>query len=368
MAMLTAQIAPPSSESDAVDWLQLIRSNRVGPTTFRRLLSDFGTAARALDALPGIAASAGAREYQICPRDIVEREYEDGKAAGARLIALGSPIYPALLSEIETAPPLLWTMGRIELLQTPVLAMVGARNASALGERMARAIASGLGKSGFTVASGLARGIDAACHGAALPTGTIAVMAGGVDVTYPRENAQLASGIRTEGLCVSEQPMGLAPHGRHFPQRNRLISGMAQAVIVVEAAVKSGSLITAKDALDQGREVMAVPGHPFDARAGGANQLLRDGATLVRGAADVLSALPPRPAQILAETPTETKPALEDVQAAILRLVSTTPCPEDELVERIAAPPEAVTRHLSELELAGQITRHPGGVFVQQSI
>lgn len=361
-----APFAPPNTETDALDWLQMIRSRRVGPATFRRLLTEFGTAAAALDALPGIAASAGARDYEICPRDKVLAEYEAGKSSGARLIAIGTALYPPLLAELETAPPLLWVSGRVDLLTTPTLAMVGARNASALGGRMAQSLAKGLGAAGYTIVSGLARGIDASAHMAALPTGTIAVVAGGVDVTYPRENAELAKKIRDQGVCVSEQPMGLAPQARHFPQRNRLISGLAQALIVVEAAVKSGSLITAKDALDQGREVMAVPGHPFDARAGGTNQLLRDGALLVRGANDVIEALPslapPAPAPV--PPPAPDRPTHSDLSATILALISTTPCPEDELVERLSAPSADVSRHLSELELTGQITRQAGGLLL----
>lgn len=363
--MQTPDLPPPKSESDALDWLQLIRSRRVGPATFRRLLGEYGSAAAALDALPGIAQASGTRDYTPCDRSQILREYETGKARGARLIALGSAAYPSVLAEIDSAPPLIWALGRAELLNSPTLAMVGARNASALGGRMARALAKGLGEAGFTIVSGLARGIDAAAHQAALPTGTIAVMAGGVDVTYPRENHQLAEQIRAEGLCLSEHPMSLEPQARHFPQRNRLIAGLSQALIVVEAAVKSGSLITARDALDQGRDVMAVPGHPFDARAGGTNQLLRDGAVLVRGPEDVIAALPNRVTPIT--TPAELPPcnaAPPDLEASILALLSSTPCPEDDLFDRIAAPAPIITRHLSELELQGRVARAAGGLLV----
>ncbi len=365
--MLPTRTAPPKSEQEALDWLQLIRSRRVGPATFRRLLSDFGTAAAALDALPGIAASAGAKEYSICPRDVIIQEYEAGKKAGARLIALGSGIYPNMLAEIDSAPPMLWTLGNTDLLSTPMLAMVGARNASSLGGRMARSLAKGLGEADYTIVSGLARGIDAAAHSAACPTGTIAVIAGGVDVIYPRENAKLTEQIRNEGLCISEQPMGMSPQARHFPQRNRIISGLSLALLVVEAGTKSGSLITAKDALDQGRDVMAVPGHPFDGRAGGTNQLLRDGATLIRGVEDVVNALPPsrpqEPPQDINEAPARIES--DNLDAEILTLISAAPCPEQDIYDALSAPAGDITRHLCELELLGQITRQTGGMVAQ---
>jgi DNA processing protein len=283
-------------------------------------MAEHGSAAAALDALPEVARAAGVAEYRPCPAELAEAELAAARLAGATMVALGSPAYPAALASLTDAPPLLWALGDTDLLARPAVALVGARNASSLGTRMARSLAGDLGKAGFAVASGLARGIDAAAHIAALDTGTIAVMAGGVDVAYPAENAVLAQEILDRGLRISEQPMGLQPQARHFPRRNRIISGIARAVVVVEAAAKSGSLITARDAADQGREVMAVPGHPFDPRAAGCNMLLRDGATLVRGSRDVLEALGPAlPA---------TEPAAETAQAAL-------PLPaEDTLPER----------------------------------
>ncbi|KGB83333.1 DNA processing protein DprA, partial [Rhodovulum sp. NI22] len=287
----THPLAPPTQEEDLVAWLRLIRSRRVGATTFFRLMAEHGSADAALAALPALARSAGVEQYGACPRDDALRELAAGRAAGARLIAFGTPGYPAALADIPDPPPMLWARGRADLLRRPQVALVGARNASSLGTRMTRKLAEGLGAAGMVTVSGLARGVDTAAHLASLDTGTIAVMAGGVDVIYPAENTELAGKIAAQGLLLSEQPIGLNPQARHFPQRNRIISGLARAVIVVEAAARSGSLITAKNALDQGREVLAVPGHPFDARASGCNMLIRDGATLVRGDSDVLEAL-----------------------------------------------------------------------------
>nr|WP_245866824.1 DNA-processing protein DprA [Kandeliimicrobium roseum] len=272
-------------------WLRLLRSRRVGVSTFFRLLRECGSAADALDALPSIARAAGVDDYQPCPAAVAAAELRAGRLAGARLVAYGAPDYPAALLGLSDPPPLLWALGDLALLGRPAVALVGARNASSLGTRMARRLAADLGAAGHVVVSGLARGVDAAAHLGALKTGTIAVMAGGVDVVYPAENAVLAQEIAETGLRLSEQPMGLQPLARHFPRRNRIVSGLSRAVVVVEAAAKSGSLITARDALDQGREVMAVPGHPFDARASGCNMLIRDGALLVRGADDILAAL-----------------------------------------------------------------------------
>ncbi|WP_273522855.1 DNA-processing protein DprA [Rhodosalinus sediminis] len=274
-------------------WLRLLRSRRVGPATFHRLMGEHGSAEAALAALPGVARAAGVEDYRPCPPGVAEAELAAGRAAGARLLLHGRPGYPAALLDLPDAPPALWALGDPGLLARPALALVGARNASSLGLRMARALARDLGAAGQVIVSGLARGVDAAAHEAALEHGTIAVMAGGVDVLYPSENAALARRIDDAGLRLSEQPMGAVPRARHFPARNRIIAGLARAVVVVEAAARSGSLITARTALDQGRDVLAVPGHPFDARAAGCNALIRDGAPLVRGAEDVLETLAP---------------------------------------------------------------------------
>ncbi|MEX0308715.1 MAG: DNA-processing protein DprA, partial [Tateyamaria sp.] len=268
---------PPTSEDDQFTRLRLLRSRRVGISTYKRLLIEHGTAQNALAALPEVARAAGVENYAICPEGVVQAELKAGRATGARLVAQGHPLYPATLNDLDDAPPFLWVLGDPSHLQKPMIALVGARNASSLGTRMARALARDLGAAGYTIVSGLARGVDAAAHLAALDTGTVAVQAGGVDTIYPAENAKLAEDIATKGARVSEQPMGLNPMARHFPARNRIISGLAQATVVVEAAAKSGSLITARDALDLGRDVLAVPGHPMDARASGCNMLIRDG-------------------------------------------------------------------------------------------
>ena len=290
----SAKIPPaalPRSEAAQLDWLRLARSRRVGPATFIRLIREFGSANAALEELPRIASEAGVRDYAAASRAEVDAEWQAAATAGARPLLLGAPDYPPLLATISDPPPFLWALGAPELARRPVVALVGARNASALGGRMASRLAGELGEMGFVIASGLARGIDAAAHRAALATGTIAAQAGGVDDVYPSENAGLAAEIAATGLRVSEMPMGHGPRAQDFPRRNRIVSGLALGIVVVEGALRSGSLLTARNALDQGREVMAVPGNPMDARAGGCNQLIRDGATLVRSAADVAEAL-----------------------------------------------------------------------------
>ncbi len=363
---------PPTTEDDRVTWLRLLRSRRVGPTTFHRLLADHGTAAAALGALPEVARAAGVPDYTTCPEGVAVAELRAGAKAGARLLTYADPAYPAALRDLSDAPPVLWIKGDPALLARPVIAIVGARNASSLGLRMARALAAALSGQGFVIASGLARGIDTAAHHASLERGTIAVMAGGVDVIYPSENKALCEQIAKTGLCLSEQAIGLVPQARHFPSRNRLVSGLARAVVVVEAAAKSGSLITARTALDQGREVMAVPGHPIDARAAGCNMLIRDGATLVRSAADVIEALPQAQAPVQAEIPLPdpappARPArpLRDTAALhseILARLGPSPLAEDQLIRDLASPAQAIAPALVTLELDGRITRHPGGL------
>lgn len=364
------------SERHAILKLQLIRSRRVGPQTYQRLMGEYGTAEAALNALPEIARAAGAKTYTPFPFDAAEREYANGRTKGAHLICVDAADYPAALAPLNGAPPVLWVKGRIELLQKDAIALVGARNASSLGTRTAKTLARDLGVAGFVIASGLARGIDTGAHLAALPSGTIAVMAGGVDFIYPRENQQLAEEIADKGLLMSEQAMGVSPQARHFPQRNRIISGLSRAVVVVEGAAKSGSLITAREALDQGRDVMAVPGHPFDARAAGCNILIRDGALLVRSAADVIEGLGrvggnlPE-AQIAHEKPTakcvpmpdQTVPEAHDISQKILSLLSPAPIPEDQLIREINAPAHAITSQLVDLELSGKLSRERGGML-----
>ncbi len=360
---------PPTTEEDRLSWLRLIRSARVGPTTFYRLLSEHGSAAAALEALPGIARAAGVEQYAPCARERAETELDIARAKGARMLCFGTDAYPTTLASLSDPPPVLWCMGRRAPILQPMVALVGARNASSLGTRTARTLADGLGHEGYTIVSGLARGIDAAAHHASLKTGTIAVMGGGVDVIYPTENAVLAAAIADQGLRVSEQPMGLQPQARHFPPRNRIISGLALAVVVIEAAEKSGSLITARDALDQGREIMAVPGHPVDGRASGCNQLIREGATLVRHVDDVLEVLarlqaPERPAHHTG-TPeaVATSAAPEGLDQRILDLLGPTPVAEDQVIRDLALPASEVSPTLVMLEIQGDIRRHPGGLI-----
>jgi len=365
---------PHTPEEDGSSWLRLIRSRRVGPATFHRLLADHGSVEGALAELPAIARAAGIEGYAPCPPGVVAQELAQGRAAGARLLLWGRPGYPPVLMDLPDAPPVLWALGDVALLSRPMVALVGARNASSLGLRMARRLAEGLGQAGFVVASGLARGIDAAAHEAALDLGTVAVHAGGVDVIYPEENKALAQRIAATGCRLSEQPPGLAPQARHFPQRNRIVSGLARAVVVVEAAARSGSLITARSALDQGREVMAVPGHPFDARASGCNQLIRDGALLVRGPADVVEALslqgPVRRPSAAVAAPRPASPALpavpvEGIEGRILDRLGPSPLAEDQLIRDLALPASAVTPAIVALELEGRLLRQPGGLLAR---
>jgi DNA processing protein len=338
----------------------------------------------ALAALPEVARAAGVQKYEPCPLQVVEAEMAAGRRLGARLICRGEADYPADLSELSDAPPALWVVGAPGALRRPMIALVGARNASSLGTRMARRLAEGLGEAGFIVVSGLARGIDTAVHLGALPTGTVAVMAGGVDIRYPAENARLADDIAAQGGArVSEQPIGMQPVARHFPTRNRIVSGMARAVVVVEAAAKSGSLITARNALDQGREVLAVPGHPMDARASGCNLLIREGAHLIRNVEDILEALPriaDRPLQVARDLPAPKGPeahaesgfcvnenkGLRDISALhnqILDRLGPSPVAEDQLIRDLGITAGQVSPVLTDLELDGHIRRQPGGLL-----
>lgn len=370
--------APP--DADPMLWLRLIRSRRVGAVTFHRLVADHGGVEGALAALPGIARAAGVEDYSLCPLEVVRGEMAQARLARARLLLWGQDGYPQALMDLPDAPPVLWAQGEIGLLARPMVALVGARNASSLGLRMTRRLVEGLAQAGQVVVSGLARGIDAEAHQAALETGTVAVQAGGVDVIYPVENTELAAQIAARGCRISEQPMGLVPQARHFPQRNRIVSGLARAVVVVEAAARSGSLITAKNALDQGREVLAVPGHPFDARAAGCNMLLRDGAVLVRSAQDVLEAIgvqghfvaqAPLPVEAVAMPdplpgPVPQRRALADIAAVhsqILARLGPSPLAEDQLIRDLALPPGMLSPALILLELEGRILRQSGGLL-----
>jgi DNA processing protein len=368
---------------DLLDRLRLIRSRRVGPVTWHRLVSEHGSPAAALAALPDIARAAGVDDYRPCPVEVAEHELAQARLAGAVPLVHDGPGYPDGLRDLPDAPPILWARGNVALLSRPMVAMVGARNASSLGLRMARRLAETLGEAGQVVVSGLARGIDAEAHRAALPTGTVAVLAGGVDVPYPEENGALLAELAGRGCVLSEQPMGLLPQARHFPLRNRIIAGLSRAVVVVEAAARSGSLITAREALDMGRDVMAVPGHPFDARAAGCNLLIRDGAVLVRGAPDVLEtigagAAPTRVERAEGEAPAAAAsvqppppphPArrpLGDVarlHGIILDRLGPSPTAEDQLIRDLALPAAQVAPELVTLEMEGKIHRAPGGLL-----
>jgi DNA processing protein len=373
LALLASQ--PIGRDEDPVLWLQLIRSRRVGAVTFHRLLTEHGGVEAALRSLPETARAAGVEDYQICPLPVVRAEMTAGRNFKARLLLHGRPGYPGALMDLADAPPVLWVRGDESLLLRDMVALVGARNASSLGLRMARRLAEGIAEAGPVVVSGLARGIDAEAHRAALAQGTVAVMAGGVDVIYPEENAELTAQIAAQGCLVSEQPMGLHPQTRHFPLRNRIISGLSRAVVVVEAASRSGSLITARDALDQGREVMAVPGHPFDARAAGCNQLIRDGAILVRGASDVLEVLglqhvarAPEQENLASVLPgpvpaTRSLPDSAALHRQILARLGPSPTAEDQLIRDLAMPPATMAEALITLEMDGRIQRQSGGLL-----
>ncbi len=369
---------PPTSEDDLVSRLRLLRSRRVGPATYHRLIREHATAQGALAALPDIAADRGVKGYRTCTFQTAKGELDAGRKLGAQLVAQGSADYPSSLAQVTDAPPLVWVMGNLSVLHRPMVALVGARNASSNGTRMAKKLAHELAEAGIAVVSGLARGVDTAAHLGSLDHGTVAVLAGGVDQVYPEENCHLGKNILAQGARISEQPIGLVAQARHFPRRNRIISGLSQAVIVVEAAAKSGTLITARQALDQGREVLAVPGHPMDPRASGCNMLIRDGATLVRGTDDILALLerPTLTNTTLTQPPPKPKIAAESAQAflhkplsqianlhkRILDRLGPAPTAEDQLVRDLKIPASQVSGALVELEMDGTIERQSGGM------
>jgi DNA processing protein len=358
------------TDEQRIDWLRLIRSENVGPRTFRTLLNHCGGARAALDRLPELARRGGASGApRICKREGAEREIKAAAAIGVSLVALGEPDYPLRLQMIDDAPPLIAVRGQSSALALSLVAIVGARNASAAGVKFAERIARELGEAGFGIASGLARGIDAGAHRASLTTGTIAVLAGGHDRIYPPEHAGLVESILAAGALISEMPLGWEPRARDFPRRNRLISGLSLGVVVIEAARRSGSLITARMALEQGREVFAVPGSPLDPRCEGSNGLLKQGATLVTEAADITAVLEPilgRPIELSVEepeapSPHRTDPAAEE-RKRIVSLLGPTPVGLDDLVRLSGSSPAAVRTVLLELELAGRLERHGGGL------
>ena len=350
--------------------LRLARTDKVGPVTFRQLLERFGSAERALEALPDLIRRGGGG-HAIPPVDQIEREMEDGARLGARLIVLGDADYPDMLAAVDPPPPLLWTLGDASLMARPCIAVVGARIASAGGQRVARGLAQQLGEAGHVVVSGLARGIDAAAHTGALPTGTVAVLGGGVDDIYPPDNADLYAQIAEQGCVVSESPVGARAQAKDFPRRNRIISGLSRGVIVVEAELRSGSLITARLAGEQGRDVFAVPGSPLDPRSRGPNELLRQGAILCEGLEDVERAFStlrtlrePGPDNPFDGAPDEIEAALIERVAALL---SPTPTPRDELARALGLPIGTVAAALLELNLMGRAELLPGGLAAARS-
>ena len=356
-------LLPPTQEEDQLAWLRLLRSRRVGIATFYRLLAEYGTAQTCLNELPKIAKAAGEDKYEPFSERAAVSEWKAGHQFGARLVFRGMVEYPQSLTDLADAPPMLWVKGDLSLLSKPILALVGARNASSLGMRMSRFLATELGEAGYVICSGLARGIDAAAHSAALGTGTIAVLGGGINIPYPAENAQLMQSIGAQGVLVSEQPVGMTPMARHFPMRNRIISGLSQALIVIEAASKSGSLITARNALDQGRDVYAVPGHPFDARASGCNMLIRDGAVLVRRAQDVIDALAPTIAPSHEKPQDRSLREVADLHSQILSRLSPSPMAEDQIIRDLGISAAQAASTIVDLEIDGRIQRHHGGMI-----
>lgn len=400
------------NDDQRLDWLRLIRSESVGPRTFRALLNRFGGARAALEALPEVSRRAG---RPVAPYDLADAERELAQAArlGVRFVALGEAEYPPALQAIDSAPPLIAVRGRAEALRRPAIGIVGSRNASALGLKFAGMLARAFAEAGYVVVSGLARGVDTAAHEASAEAGTVAVFAGGADVIWPPQNEGLAGRILGAGAIVSEMPLGWQPRSRDFPRRNRLVSGMALGVVVVEAARGSGSLITARFALEQGREVFAVPGSPLDPRATGANDLIRQGATLCADPAHVLEALQPQfefglagsggvsgvaepearrefprplwdelPLQELAQAPTavaggDDLPGLAPESASdapdgagvvigaslcarLVELIGPTPVAIDDLIRASGGSAREVQQALLEMELAGVAVRHLG--------
>ena len=354
------------SQDEAFARIRLLRSPNVGPVSYRQLLRRFGTAIAALDALPDLAGRGGGA-YRPAPEQRVVDEVNALRAAGARYLFHDGADYPALLTELDTAPPILMVRGDVALARRPCVAIVGARNASAAAVKLSRQFAGDLADAGFVVVSGLARGIDGAAHQAALAGGTIGVIASGIDIAYPPEHADLQEAVATQGLLLAEQPPATEPLARHFPSRNRIIAGLAAGTLVVEAAPKSGSLITARLAAEAGREVMAVPGSPLDSRAQGCNQLIRDGAVLVQGADDVielLSRFDGTPRSTFRDSAGLPDFAAEDLAqdpADIAGLLTVAPVPVDELIRQSGASAPAVQMALLELELAGRLVRHAGG-------
>lgn len=343
--------------------LRLARTDRIGPVAFAQMIGRYGSAASALDALPDLVRKSGAASVPP-PVETVEREIAAGDAIGARLLVVGDADYPEMLAALDPPPPILWTRGRADLLNQPAVAIVGARIASAGGQRIARGLAQQLGQAGHVVVSGMARGIDAAAHEGSMETGTVAVLGGGVNDIYPPEHGDLYARLTDQGCIVSESPVGARAQARDFPRRNRIISGLSRGVVVVEAEIRSGSLITARLAAEQGRDVFAVPGSPLDPRARGPNELLRQGAILCEGIEDIDRAF--NTLRTLREPPADPMRFDGDIDDAFLdrvaALLSPTPTPRDELARALNAPVSQVAAALLELSLTGRADLLPGGL------
>ena len=364
--------APPSP-AERRDRLRLARTDRVGPVAFRELMARYREAARVLEALPVLTRRGGGSPPRIPSPAEAEDEIARGEAFGAHLFSLGDAGFPAPLAALDPPPPLIWAKGKLDLLRRPSVAIVGARIASAAGQRFARELAAEIGQAGFVVVSGLARGVDGAAHAGAIDTGTVAVLAGGIDDVYPPEHLDLYRAVAEQGCLVSESAMGRTARAQDFPRRNRIISGLSLGVVVVEAELRSGSLITARLAAEQGREVFAVPGSPLDPRARGTNDLIRQGATLCEGAGDVLRVIQSlgavRETGDLFDPPPADDDAI-DLAADFLRakveaLLSPTPTPRDELVRALGAPAPGIYAALVELALAGRAELLPGGLVAR---
>jgi DNA processing protein len=356
------------SRQEMLDWLRLARTPEVGPATFAQLIARFGSASSALEELPRLAVRGGGKTFVPATEEDTARELDALEKAGGRLVLSCDPDFPEGLAALAPPPPLLSVLGQLP--KKDMIAIVGARNASALARKFAQLLARDLGEAGLAVVSGLARGIDSAAHEASLEHGTVAVVAGGVDVIYPPENETLYRAIVEKGAVISEMPFGEAPQARHFPRRNRLISGLSRGVVVVEAAERSGSLITANYALEQGREIFAVPGSPLDPRAKGANRLIREGATLIESAEDVLAVLGPILGRSFREPQPASAPApqmefgleqeADHVRRRVEEALGAAPVEMDELIRQTGADPAVVLTVILELELAGRCRRHPG--------
>lgn len=359
------------STSEKLDWLRLIRSENVGPVTFMQLIKRYGDATRALEAIPELARKGGRkRPIRIFAKGAASRELEELAEYGGQMLALCEPDYPPLLKHIPDPPPLISAKGHLSLLKKDMIGVVGSRNASAVAINLTRNFCAKLGEADLIVTSGLARGIDKAAHEASLSKGTVAVVGGGLDVIYPKENRDLHYQIEQTGCIIAEQSLGVQPQARHFPRRNRLISGMALGILVMEATPKSGSLITARLAAEHGREVFAVPGSPMDPRANGTNSLIKNGAVLTQSVEDILREVSSLRSRPLSEPDEPLLPfdqpvnisesELEKARPKLLALLSPVPINIDELIRLSEIPPALVLSLLLELELAGRIERHFG--------